>query len=767
MLSAVLLLTSSLAASSTPEARMLEAFESRQNQQALRLARTLLASQDLNLHELDTARLVETFSLLRLKRFREAQAALENLAEEGPDLGTLLGYQRLAVAASLGQCQEMEDFANAIPQDSVFLRPSWARTAHCWLRRKDADRAAVAIDAFDNLVSRSSHEDSSTLLRARLLEARGELRTARDLYRQLLVTHPTSSAARSAKGRLTMLKVRGIRARPLDPHELLSVADAERARNRPAAAKRMYFDIKNRTRKKADLLSIYQRAELGLIEIDIVDRAYTKALKRVKALLTAKDEEVRARATYLKGDLESRFGRVADSLRTFERLTRSLPDSPFALEAALSGARIAYGARYLSRAQAFALWILSQSDQRRQTTVVGDDGVHRQPRVGAARDHALWLLAFIERRGGAPAAVTESYLSQIALDGALGDAALYWRARLAMEAGEGETATIFVDMLTQRQPTSYYALIANDMLSEILPEARRGYQLPSLAQSTPNPKAWPNTPPRDLHGLAVLADRGLKSEALATLRQLRISDLSAADRIAAAWLYGRCDQLHLATMVARRSAQRPKEDVQDPVLFQLAFPRPFGDVVSANAQTYDVPLNLLYAIMREESAFNPAAMSPRRARGLMQMIRPTARRMARDADLKRFRLRKLFQPPTSVHLGTHYVASLLEQFDGNIVAAIASYHAGERTVGRWLKSRGHMSPDEFIEDIPYTSTRRYVKKVLSSYGVYRLLYGTNPRGAIGLRADPKLMAHFYTRPAARMPTALVRADAIGRGAAHP
>ena len=117
----------------------------------------------------------------------------------------------------------------------------------------------------------------------------------------------------------------------------------------------------------------------------------------------------------------------------------------------------------------------------------------------------------------------------------------------------------------------------------------------------------------------------------------------------AAWVYRQCGDLPRSALVARRVVAAPDVDITDPVLFQLAFPRPYDSVVAENATAYSVPVDLLYAIMREESSFNPSAMSPRRARGLMQMINRTARRMAKDANIKRFRMRQLFDPPARRH----------------------------------------------------------------------------------------------------------------------
>lgn len=746
------------AVATTPSAEtMLEAFEAHENAKALKAARSILQnlearsvpSADLSPSEPDLdlqAKLTEAFSLLRLRRYADARRALDGLAENGPDLGNLVPHLRVQIATAERDCEGAQQLAAELAPSSVYWSTSWSRITFCWLAEKEAANARGAVDRYLEGANDDLRRATGDILRGRIFELEGELGRARDSYRGVTVDHATTSAAVTAKGRLKALKRRGLRSLPLSPQELLAQADAERAQQKLKSAKGLYSEIKKRAagdlkkmkkkrgKKPDQLRSVYQLAELGLIEIEIVSRGYQRALKRVGKLVQASDREVRARALYLKGDIQARVGSLSHSLRTYNDLLEDAPGHPFALEAALSAANMAYSARYLSKARGFSQWIVENAGARQASPLVGEDGVHRNPNdKGGARDHGLWLMAWNERRSGAVAEVVDSFLAQIDTTGTLGQAAIYWRARLAIDAGDIEAAEVFIEMLSKAAPTSYYALAAHDLL---LDETKGGLSFPSLAGASEEITERPAGEARDMLGLMVLTEQGLGSQARELLRSLPVTSLEGPDRVAASWLYRKCGELSIAATLVRRLAMQPEELDFDPVLFQLAYPRPFSDLVAAFAAQYDVPVDLLYAIMRVESGFNPRAQSPRLARGLMQMIRPTARRIAADVELKRFSSRQLFDPEVAIRFGTHHVASLLERFDGNLVAAIAAYHAGEERVARWLRNREQLAADEFIEDIPFSTTRGYVKKVLTSYAAYRLLYGGDQTAAFGpLRLD--------------------------------
>ena len=108
----------------------------------------------------------------------------------------------------------------------------------------------------------------------------------------------------------------------------------------------------------------------------------------------------------------------------------------------------------------------------------------------------------------------------------------------------------------------------------------------------------------------------------------------------------------------------------------------------------------------------------------MQLIPPTATRLARQVGLANFDAEQLFDPETNVRLGASYLGALLAIFDGDMAAAAASYNAGEMKVSEWWEAqaaRGTTQRVERIESIPFRETRVYVKRVLEATGWYSWL----------------------------------------------
>jgi soluble lytic murein transglycosylase len=105
---------------------------------------------------------------------------------------------------------------------------------------------------------------------------------------------------------------------------------------------------------------------------------------------------------------------------------------------------------------------------------------------------------------------------------------------------------------------------------------------------------------------------------------------------------------------------------------------------------------------------------------------PTAREVAKRLKVKPPRQADLMQPGVNVKLGARYLGELIRRFDGSVPLALAAYNAGDGAVRSWLRVRGGLALDEFVEEIPPQETRGYVKRVLRSYSAYRLLYGKGP-----------------------------------------
>lgn len=154
------------------------------------------------------------------------------------------------------------------------------------------------------------------------------------------------------------------------------------------------------------------------------------------------------------------------------------------------------------------------------------------------------------------------------------------------------------------------------------------------------------------------------------------------------------------------------------------FPMPHLHVYRRYATEVDLPLHLLLAISRQESAFNPKAVSEAGARGLMQLMPATARLAADHARLSRPSTSALFDPDVNVRLGASHFAVLMQRFDGNRAVAAAAYNAGEHRVARWLKEAEGMPTPVWIERIPFRETRDYVKGIIAFDCVYSRLLNT-------------------------------------------
>lgn len=162
-----------------------------------------------------------------------------------------------------------------------------------------------------------------------------------------------------------------------------------------------------------------------------------------------------------------------------------------------------------------------------------------------------------------------------------------------------------------------------------------------------------------------------------------------------------------------------------PEVYRLAYPRAFEELVLEWAERNRVDPFLVWAVMREESHFQPDVMSWADARGLMQVIPSTGAWIAQRLG-EPFVLEDLFDPATSIRYGTWYLSNLLEVFDGNATLAIAAYNGGRGSVQRWMGSPLFRDTADLPGVAAFRETREYIGKVLASWLAYRWTYGEVP-----------------------------------------
>jgi soluble lytic murein transglycosylase len=293
-----------------------------------------------------------------------------------------------------------------------------------------------------------------------------------------------------------------------------------------------------------------------------------------------------------------------------------------------------------------------------------------------------------------------------------GSRAAYWAGRAATAARRPEAARTWLERAS-RWSTTFYGQAA---ASEI---GRR----PRLADAPADPDpAARRAFARD--ELVVLAEAfcaaGLAGEAGPAIRRLAEDAEPDPARLGLVLeLAARCGRLDLATALARAPV---RDGRADPL---LAFPVPRVDGFLAPSAAPTEPA-LLLAVARQESQFDPTAVSPAGARGLMQLMPATARAVARELALGYDPGALLAEPAYNLRLGAHYLGRQLERF-AEPALALAAYNAGPGRVEAWLSQHGDPRGDgphaliDWIERIPFRETRNYVQRVLEAAEVYRLL----------------------------------------------
>jgi soluble lytic murein transglycosylase len=319
----------------------------------------------------------------------------------------------------------------------------------------------------------------------------------------------------------------------------------------------------------------------------------------------------------------------------------------------------------------------------------------------------------------------------------------YWRGRVLEKQGAHDQAEQAYARAVREYPLSVYALLALERMRHGFPHARTDLLRklrPSLAAERKQ-SAWDFRPqplfaePGFLRAVE-LARLGLGSDARRELARLGLAGSDRApESQAAARNPGREDAYWITAILLDRSQlwsashAIPRTtltayrwsyptDARHDAEWRLAYPRAFPELVSKNGKANRVPEALQLAIMREESAFAPKAESFANALGLTQMLVRTAQRFAKW----RVTRETLLDPSKNLEVGSRFLAFLLDHFGGALPLAIAGYNAGEGAVDRWLRERGNLELDEFLETIPYDETRNYGKRVLASVFAYSWLY---------------------------------------------
>jgi len=353
-----------------------------------------------------------------------------------------------------------------------------------------------------------------------------------------------------------------------------------------------------------------------------------------------------------------------------------------------------------------------------------------QERHEAARDRALARLLAGDAHGARP------LFEQLAEDEADSLSAARARTMAALAAFRDGDRTHAITRWTdvaRSRPLSWPALVARARLAEIGAPLPAVIDAPESAGDAGADASSPPTvsftvtlpPPVDL-----LHRVGLDADAENELHEREAAVAASGQGRSTEAL---CDAYGLLSRAKRRYqiAQQipaallsvaPTNDTR--WAWDCAFPSPYAGEVEARAKENDVPASLVYAVMRQESGFDPDVVSSARAVGLLQLLPETARAIAKETPDPDDDGTRLTSPPLNVALGARYLRDLLTHFHGVTPLAVAAYNAGPEAIDRWLSRRDKSTPlelDLFVERIPYTETRTYVARVMGNLARYGYL----------------------------------------------
>jgi soluble lytic murein transglycosylase len=156
--------------------------------------------------------------------------------------------------------------------------------------------------------------------------------------------------------------------------------------------------------------------------------------------------------------------------------------------------------------------------------------------------------------------------------------------------------------------------------------------------------------------------------------------------------------------------------------WEILFPRPYWTDVQRQSMANALDPYLVASLIRQESEFNPGAVSHANAYGLMQLLPQVGKSEAKAAHIKHFSTEQLLAPNVNIQLGSHYFKAMVTQYNGQVEYALAAYNAGSNRVDEWLQSGHYRDVPEFVESIPFTETREYVQAIVRNSKVYLRLY---------------------------------------------
>jgi soluble lytic murein transglycosylase len=604
---------------------------------------------------------------------------------------------------------ESNDFG-VTAEDLAAARRNSPLNGKSWLVEARARKASAAADAVrllrEHYAELPQPEGDVTL--ADCYQAANQLAQAAEFYQKVYYHYLSGAAAMRAAGALITLKdTMGSAYPPPGAAQRLHRADRLMEAQEYAQARKEYQAV------AAEAGGVErEQALVRMGAADFLDGKTPLAWRYLRDLAVGESPAGAERLYYL-AECARRRNDDAEMMSAVGQLAARYPQSPWRLKALTSAAN-----RYL---------LLN----RPQDYVPLYQAVYQDFPTAATAAPSHWKVTFQAYLHDAADAsrLLREHLRQYPGHSTAG-AALYFLGRHSERSGDVAGARVCYRKVTAAWENHYYAMLARERLKAVGSSA--AVATGEIAQFVAGIRF--SAPAPMPTGAAAATEARIGRSRL--LRSAGLNDLADAELRFGMRTDGQAALLAMelaASAAAPHQAMRIMKNTSPEYLnmpmpaaprrfWELLFPLPYKADVVRTARERDLDPYLLAGLIRQESEFDPQALSRSKAYGLTQIRPATGRQYARKAGVSKVTVRVLYQPTANLKIGSSILRSMLDQQGGKVEQTLAAYNAGPRMVVEWMAWNAYREPAEFVESIPFTETRDYVQAVLRNAEMYRRLY---------------------------------------------
>ena len=633
-------------------------------------------------------------------------AAISALQKAQPFIGELQDYTSYFIGSSYAASNSPEaslaylrDFGSRYP-DSVYANDAVLSYAKALVA---TNRPSEAVQV---LLHRTGGGAEGEYLLGKAYVQNGQNRTGAEVLRRVYYGYPTSTQADLAESDLKKIP-EAASLPPVTLSEQEHRADALYKGRRWAPAAEQY---------KA-MLAVAPAEEQSQVNIQLANALMklgeNQQAKEVLSRIPDDGSEASAEKWYQSAEIARNTNDDAGLTTILQHMRATTPKSPW-LESALFTA----GNMYLLR-QDYDHAI----DYYRE--------IHERFPNSSKAAYAHWKCAWLTYRQNRPEQAKKYFDEQIEFYPGSNEVpnAIYWRGRMAEDDHNYGLAQSYYQKVADRYRNYYYGVSARKRLAT-LPDAQpipvaSLQRIPSITAI--EPEALRTTPPEDdLH-----YNRSRLLENAGAL-DLAVRELQAGTTTGPSWEMVEIARMYTAAGEYYRALQALKRAINGyfamdmnalpQPYWQGLFPRPYWDALRQYSDANGLDPYLVASLIRQESEFNPGAVSRANAYGLMQLLPKTGKGTAKQVGLRNYKTDSLFDPTINIELGTKYFREMVDHFGGQVEYALAAYNAGSSRVEDWRSSGNYRDIEEFVESIPFTETREYVQAIVRNAEVYKRVY---------------------------------------------